>query len=476
MLPFWNQVVEPITSLLRPQVILHAGARGGGVVENLAQFAATLNADLHVASAHPHVDFAPLRATCRDRLITHKASAREVIELIPPPDLVIIDEDPNWYTIHEILSAARARAEQFNRPFPPTLVANTGFPFGRRDSYDDPQRIPPYFRQPHERAGITLGSPSLTAGFGLFADRYNATEANSPRNGVMTAIEDFCARGDAPRLTILPHFFGLTLLTPRNAAPEIEKIISDLTLHENLSLLTETLEQNRIASQTESQTRQLENAREHAHNQALQSALRDQQTEAREHAMRVKTALEAEILAQHLPQIVIMPPQRLPPAPLGRLTRITFKAERKLRHLLGVKQPEAPPLPLPHPDAAAIKASPIFNEAWYLAHNPDVVSLSLDAAEHFLANGAAEGRDPGPDFSTAYYLNHAPDVATLGINPLLHYLAQGAREGRNPAPNFNTQYYLSQYPDVVAAGLNPLEHYIASGRAELRRAIPPSAS
>jgi hypothetical protein len=56
---------------------------------------------------------------------------------------------------------------------------------------------------------------------------------------------------------------------------------------------------------------------------------------------------------------------------------------------------------------------------------------------------------------------------------LLHYLASGAAEGRDPSPDFSSRAYLTAYPDVEAAGLNPLEHYVSQGRAEGRQ---PSAA
>ena len=65
-----------------------------------------------------------------------------------------------------------------------------------------------------------------------------------------------------------------------------------------------------------------------------------------------------------------------------------------------------------------------------------------------------------------------PDVAAAGINPLTHYLAKGAAEGRNPNPHFHTSYYLQTNPDVALSGLNPLVHYITYGIAQKRKACP----
>ncbi len=79
---------------------------------------------------------------------------------------------------------------------------------------------------------------------------------------------------------------------------------------------------------------------------------------------------------------------------------------------------------------ALVKASGLFDEPFYLSHYPDVKAAGMDALEHFLCAGWAEGRDPGPAFSCRAYLEHSPDVAAAHINPLVHYLTNGKSEGR----------------------------------------------
>lgn len=80
-----------------------------------------------------------------------------------------------------------------------------------------------------------------------------------------------------------------------------------------------------------------------------------------------------------------------------------------------------------------ISQSQFFDEAYYLARNPDVAKASIQPIEHYLYYGAAEGRNPSPDFDTDFYLESYPDVAQAGINPLVHFLKYGAEEGRRPS-------------------------------------------
>lgn len=70
-------------------------------------------------------------------------------------------------------------------------------------------------------------------------------------------------------------------------------------------------------------------------------------------------------------------------------------------------------------------------------------------------------------FDARYYLDTYPDVRESGVDPLIHYLANGAAEGRNPAPDFNTNYYVYHHPELLASGINPLYHWVVAGRVSL---------
>lgn len=180
-------------------------------------------------------------------------------------------------------------------------------------------------------------------------------------------------------------------------------------------------------------------------------------------------------------------------------------------------------------DAEVVKAivsSGFFDEKWYLFQNPDVAKARIDALQHYLREGHAEGRQPGPCFDMAFYLERNPDVKAAQMEPLSHFCALGWSESRLPAPGFDIvgyqqargkgpvsiaevirlsktggtphspktaflpeaapsagngdremieasglfdkRYYLECYPDVAKAKLNPLRHFCESGGQELR--------
>lgn len=80
----------------------------------------------------------------------------------------------------------------------------------------------------------------------------------------------------------------------------------------------------------------------------------------------------------------------------------------------------------------ALRASPWFDQDWYLAQYQDVADAGVDPVAHYIDHGADEGRDPGPRFSTRFYMDSYPDVADAGANPLLHFTRHGLAEGRLP--------------------------------------------
>jgi GT2 family glycosyltransferase len=116
-----------------------------------------------------------------------------------------------------------------------------------------------------------------------------------------------------------------------------------------------------------------------------------------------------------------------------------------------------------------IRASGLFDSAWYLETYPDVAARKVDPLSHYLRHGAREGRDPNRLFSSSWYLANNPDATAAHFNPLVHFILHGAKEGRSAGPLFDTKWYLDANPDVAAAGINPLLHFLRHGAREGRR-------
>lgn len=102
---------------------------------------------------------------------------------------------------------------------------------------------------------------------------------------------------------------------------------------------------------------------------------------------------------------------------------------------------------------------PHFEQAFYLAQNPDVAKAEIDPVEHYCGTGWHEGRDPHPEFSTRYYLDAYPDVRSAGINPYWHFLVAGKSEGRHGKPDATSTETASSKAPVVLEKPDGLEDY-----------------
>lgn len=72
-----------------------------------------------------------------------------------------------------------------------------------------------------------------------------------------------------------------------------------------------------------------------------------------------------------------------------------------------------------------------FDEKWYVARYPEVMSSAISPAWHYVLQGADAGYDPAPDFSTLRYLERYPDVRHSTLNPYFHWISIGCKEGRH---------------------------------------------
>jgi len=97
-----------------------------------------------------------------------------------------------------------------------------------------------------------------------------------------------------------------------------------------------------------------------------------------------------------------------------------------------------------------------FDPEWYrAAFAVPAVQLSL---AHFLIHRCGGMVSPIPEFDVSYYIDRSPDVRAAKMDPFEHYLLQGAKEGREPAPDFDGVFYRERYLRYLP-GANPLLHY-----------------
>jgi hypothetical protein len=165
-------------------------------------------------------------------------------------DAWIIDGDHNWYTVYHELQAIDACCRRDGKPLL-AFLHDVAWPSGRRDMYYAPDQIPAEFRHNYDYSGGAIpGFQGLIPGRGFRGMGHFAwaTHEGGPRNGVLTAVDDFIDEqreaGRAIAFAEIPAVFGLGVLFAADA-PWSEALTSlVIPFHEN-SLLR-SLERNRL--------------------------------------------------------------------------------------------------------------------------------------------------------------------------------------------------------------------------------------
>jgi hypothetical protein len=226
VLPNWDTVIRPFLLALGEGPVVEIGAAGGATTRKLAALAAELDVEFHSIDPRPQFDVAQLKREFPDHFAFHEGKSHDVLGQIPAPAAVLIDGDHNWYTVHGELARLGNAARDASRSFPLAIFHDVEWPYARRDMYYDPDSIPSEWRKPWARRGIVWGEPLLSdAGGGVNARLANAIEEGGPRNGVLTAIEDFVEEGGPSlKLRIVYGASGLGVLADRDLLDSVTAV------------------------------------------------------------------------------------------------------------------------------------------------------------------------------------------------------------------------------------------------------------
>ena len=128
-------------------------------------------------------------------------------------DAIFIDGDANWYTVFNELDIVK----NSNDEFPLVFVCNNVFPNKRRDSYINPEAIPPEFRQKFAKE-LPIQCNDETVN--IVDEYFHACDENTPKNGVLTAIEDFLSENSHISVMKIHFLDGITVLYPKHQVNE----------------------------------------------------------------------------------------------------------------------------------------------------------------------------------------------------------------------------------------------------------------
>jgi cephalosporin hydroxylase len=249
MFPLWDVAIAPVLHAAGARRVVEIGAlRGETTVRMLGDLGTDV--ELHVIDPAPQFDPAEHEQAFRGRYHFHRGASLDVLPTLGPVDAALIDGDHNWYTVYNELRLLAEAARRHGIDLPILILHDVLWPYGRRDLYYAPERIPEEFRQPYARAGINPGMKRLHPRKGLNPTMCNAEEEGGPRNGVMTALEDFIA--EHPRLLrtlVIPIYFGLAIVAEEDrlaAQPGLERALARLESSEGRHQLLEVAEATRL--------------------------------------------------------------------------------------------------------------------------------------------------------------------------------------------------------------------------------------
>jgi len=228
---FWKSIIRPCCEVLLPKTLVEIGTAAGLNTTNILEYCRSSGARFHAIDPAPHKNFEKTLAGLEDFGEFHRELSLNVLDHVTG-DIVLIDGDHNWYTVYNELRLIEAAAKSADRPFPTIFLHDVHWPYGRRDLYYEPSRIPEEFRQPFIRQGIVLGESQTTKTGGYNYKHFNARTEGGVRNGVLTAVEDFIGQAVIEyQLRQIPGFHGLGILfspdqIPASKLAQIEKIVA----------------------------------------------------------------------------------------------------------------------------------------------------------------------------------------------------------------------------------------------------------
>lgn len=127
---------------------------------------------------------------------------------------IFLNDDPNWYTTFNELSIIK----KTNDEFPLVFICNNKFPHKHRDTYKNPNEIPDEFVHEYsKRFPICYNQEEIMICDGF----YHSINENTPKNGVLTAIEDFIVENPEIGIMNINFIDEITILYPKSTITQI---------------------------------------------------------------------------------------------------------------------------------------------------------------------------------------------------------------------------------------------------------------
>lgn len=229
--------------------VAEIGAEFGGMSQLLADFCHSADGNFTTIDPTPQAEF--LEWVQASSHVSHIAEpSLDAMPSLRDIDAWVIDGDHNYYTVVNELRGVDALSRRDGKPLL-AFLHDVSWPCARRDCYYAPERIPDEHRHAHSHdVGVGLDDDDCAPGRGFRGDGQFAwsLHAGGPRNGVLTAVEDFLAEAHSDERPLgyasIPAVFGLGVIFDMTTpwASDVANLL--LPYHENELLAA--LEVNRL--------------------------------------------------------------------------------------------------------------------------------------------------------------------------------------------------------------------------------------
>jgi hypothetical protein len=221
--------------------VVEIGSEAGGMTREMCSWADATGGSFASIEPFPLPDVRALASSCAGFSLVEGRSP-EALSAVEPADVYLVDGDHNYWTVSRELEAIFPSGEAA----PLAVLHDVGWPCARRDQYYSVDALPASAVHPHSYSrGRAPGSSALVDhGFGGRGEFAVALEEGGPRNGVLTAVEDFLASRPDLEFAQVPAVFGLGVIWSRSAA--YAAAVADLVKPLAANSLLERLEDNRL--------------------------------------------------------------------------------------------------------------------------------------------------------------------------------------------------------------------------------------
>ena len=255
---FWRRYIQPLIETTAPRKLMEIGADRGWNTRNILAYCKSTGAHVDIIDPAPQPSLHDVMAEFGpDEFRYFPLKSIAAIPQLDTPDVALIDGDHNWATVYSELNLLRARADELGLPPPIVISHDVAWPYARRDMYYNPDDLDAWQKHPYSYRGMLPGVSELVE-HGMNGVLANALTEGGPRNGVLTAIEDYIASSGVEYVfRTLPFFNGLGILIPEaRMTPALQALVdsffsAEYMLEACLALEADGMHLRAIIAQTE---------------------------------------------------------------------------------------------------------------------------------------------------------------------------------------------------------------------------------